>query len=59
MDDNTQKGVLNIDVYETTARFLGKHGKGDEEIKVFLEEQFPISSAIMQKIMDKRKNLSR
>ncbi len=52
MDDYTKKGMPDMDVYETTAHLLGKHGKSDEEIKAFLEEQFPISSAVMRKIME-------
>lgn len=54
MDDNAKKSALSMDVYETTAHLLGKHGKNDAEIKAFLEEQFPISSAIIQKNMEKR-----
>ena len=46
----------SLDVLETTANILGKHGKSDEEIMKFLEYHFPISSAIMQKIIDARKN---
>lgn len=58
MDDNAKTGAPDMDIYETTAHLLGKHGKSDEEIKSFLAEQFPISSAIIQKIMEKRKKLS-
>ena len=55
MDDKKKYCLPDMDVYETTAQLLGKHGKSDKEIKSFLEEQFPISSAIVQKIMEKVK----
>ena len=56
MDDATKKGLHDdMDVYETTVQLLGKHGKSEEEIKAFLEEHFPISSAIIQKIMENLK----
>ncbi|MCM1060983.1 MAG: hypothetical protein NC452_11925 [Eubacterium sp.] len=49
----------SLDVLKTTANILGKHGKSDEEIMDFLEYHFPISSAVMQKIMEARKNKKR
>lgn len=45
----------SVDVLETIAKMLDKDGKNEEEIKAFLEYHFPISSAILQKIMDARR----
>ena len=55
-DDNRK--TPSLDVLETTANILGRHGKSDAEIKEFLEYHFPISSAIMQRIMDRRRQKS-
>lgn len=45
----------SVDVLETIAKMLDKDGKNEEEIKAFLEYHFPISSAILQKIMEARR----
>lgn len=55
MDKDDKCKTPNFDVYDTTAKILGQHGKSDDEIKTFLAEQFPISSAIMEKIFESRK----
>lgn len=54
MEKNDKQTAPNFDVLETTASILGKHGKNEEEIKEFLEYHFPISSAIMQRILEAR-----
>lgn len=58
MDRDDKQKTPGFDVLETTANILGKHGKSNEEIKEFLEYQFPISSAIMQRILENRKKKS-
>lgn len=55
MDDKDKKRTPSFDVLKTTADILGKHGKTDEEIREMLEYHFPISSAIMQRILEARK----
>lgn len=52
MGKDNKRARPSFDVLETTANILDKHGKSDEEIKEFLEYHFPISSAIMQRIME-------
>lgn len=56
--DHEKEKTLNMDVLEIIARILGQHGKSDEEIKEMLEYHFPISSAVVQRIMETRKNKS-
>lgn len=56
MSEDNKSREPSLDVLKTTANILGKHGKSDEEIMDFLEYHFPISSAVMQKIMETRKN---
>lgn len=55
MDKDDKRKMPSIDVLETTANILSRHGKSDEEIIEFLEYHFPISSAIMQRILEARK----
>ena len=55
MEKDDNRTPPSFDVLETTANFLGRHGKSEEEIKEFLEYHFPISSAIMQRILEARK----
>lgn len=55
MDNNDKKKAHGFDVLKTIADILGQHGKTDEEIGEMLEYHFPISSAIMQRIMEARK----
>lgn len=55
MDDKDKKRTPSFDVLKTIADILGQHGKTDEEIGEMLEYHFPISSAIMQRIMEARK----
>lgn len=55
MDKDDKHKMPSIDVLETTANILSRHGKSDEEIMEFLEYHFPISSAIMQRILEVRK----
>ena len=55
MGKDDKRKMPSLDVLETTANILGRHGKTDEEIKGFLEYHFPISSAIMQRILETRK----
>ena len=56
MDNNNDKEkAFGFDVLKTIADILGKHGKTNEEIEEMLEYHFPISSAIMQKILEARK----
>lgn len=55
MDNNDKEKTLGFDVLKTIAEILGEHGKTDEEIREMLEYHFPISSAIMQKILEARK----
>lgn len=50
MKKDDKRKVPSLDVLETTANILGRHGKSDEEIKEFLEYHFPINSAIMQRM---------
>ena len=53
MEKDDKRKIPSLDILKTTANILGGHGKSDEEIKEFLEYHFPISSAIMQRIMDR------
>ena len=46
------KDLPSIEVLETSARIFKKHGKSEKEIQEFLEENFPISSAIVQRISE-------
>lgn len=56
MEKNEDKDKMpSVDVLETIAKMLDKDGKNEEEIRAFLEYHFPISSAILQKIMDARR----
>jgi hypothetical protein len=55
MEQDNKRTQPSFDVLETAANTLGRHGKSDEEIKEFLEYHFPISTAIMQRIMEARK----
>ena len=55
MDNNDKEKKLSFDVLKTIADILGEHGKTDEEIREMLEYHFPISSAIVQKILEARK----
>ena len=55
MEKDDKQKIASFDVLETTANILGRHGKSDEEVKEFLEYHFPISSAIMQRILETRK----
>lgn len=55
MEKDDNRTPPSFDVLETTANILGRHGKSEEEIKEFLEYHFPISSAIMQRILEARK----
>lgn len=56
MEKNEDKDKTpSEDVLETIAKMLDKDGKNEEEIRTFLEYHFPISSAILQKIMDARR----
>lgn len=55
MNTDDRQKMPSFDVLKTTADILGKQGKSDEEIKEMLEYHFPISSAIMQKILETRK----
>lgn len=56
MEKNEDKDKWpSVDVLETIAKMLDKDGKNEEEIRAFLEYHFPISSAILQKIMDARR----
>lgn len=56
MEKNEDKDKWpSADVLETIAKMLDKDGKNEEEIKAFLEYHFPISSAILQKIMEARR----
>lgn len=52
--DKDENKISSIDVLETTERILEQHGKSDKEIKEMLEYHFPISSAIVQKILEAR-----
>lgn len=54
MEKDKKRTTPSFDVLETTANILGRHGKSEEEIKEFLEYHFPISSAIMQRILEAR-----
>lgn len=56
MDNNDKRKMPSFDVLKTTADIFSKHGKTDEEIKEILEYHFPISSAIVQRILEIRKN---
>ena len=55
MDKDKNSKSPSFDVLDTTANILGQHGKSEAEIKEFLEKQFPISTAILEKIMEARK----
>lgn len=55
MEKDDHRTPPSFDVLETTANILGRHGKSEEEIMEFLEYHFPISSAIMQRILEARK----
>lgn len=50
------KGLPGMDVLETSAWIFKKHGKSEKEIREFLEENFPISSAIVQRVIEAIKN---
>lgn len=41
-----------MEVLEKSARIFKKHGKSEKEIQEFLEENFPISSAIVQRVIE-------
>ena len=55
MEKDDNRTPPSFDVLETTANILGRHGKSEEEIKEFLEYHFPISSAIMRRILEAQK----
>lgn len=57
--DHEKEKTSNFDVLEMIAKIFGQHGKSDEEIKEMLEYHFPISSAVVQRIMEARKNKSK
>ena len=54
MNNNSDKpeDSPGMEVLETSARIFKKHGKSEKEIQEFLEENFPISSAIVQRVME-------
>lgn len=56
MEKDDKRTQPSFGVLETTANILGRHGKSNKEIKEFLEYHFPISSTIMQKILDTRED---
>ncbi len=51
-NNKNSKYSPSMNVLETSAKIFKKHGKSEKEIQEFLEENFPISSAIVQRISE-------